>query len=166
MEAAMACTCGRPGSFASCCGPLLEGRRAAATAEELMRSRYSAYATGAIDYIHDTLAPEARVGFDRDASARWSREAEWLGLEIRRTEAGGPDDQRGIVEFVARYRLDHKDVDHHEVATFRKEEGRWFFADGEPPKQQPFRRAEPKVGPNEPCPCGSGKKLKKCCGRR
>jgi len=54
---------------------------------------------------------------------------------------------------------------HHEVASFRKEDGEWFFVDGVEVKPRPFKRLEPKVGPNEPCTCGSGKKYKKCHGK-
>lgn len=130
-----------------------------------MRSRYSAYATGNIDWIERSQAPEGRQVMDRSATEEWSRKSIWKGLEILETRDGGPDDAEGVVEFKARYELAGQDTVHHEIATFRKEEGLWYFVDGLEIKPRPYRRAEPRVGPNEPCPCGSGKKFKKCCGR-
>ena len=78
-------------------------------------------------------------------------------------DQGQPEDAEGFVEFKAYYTLGGEDVTHHEVASFRKEDGAWYFVEGEPVRQQPFVREEPKVGRNDPCPCGSGKKYKKCC---
>jgi SEC-C motif-containing protein len=162
----MPCTCGNPGSFEECCAPILAGTRPAPTAVALMRARYSAYAHGNIDFVFDSLAPESRHDFDRPSAEQWSRQSKWLGLEVVRTERGGPGDRDGVVEFIARFEVQGQAVEHHEVATFRNDEGRWLFVDGQLRKQEPFRRAAPKVGANDPCPCGSGKKWKKCCGRR
>ena len=162
---AMLCPCGNPAPLAECCQPLLNGERTPETAEALMRSRYTAYATGEVDYIIDTQAPGTRHTVDRESTAEWSRKSTWKGLEVVRVEAGGSGDQAGIVEFVARYEINGEDVAHREIAEFRREEGRWYFVDGHPPKEEPYRRTSKKVGPNEPCPCGSGRKHKKCCGR-
>ncbi len=161
----MACTCGNPTPFADCCQPLLKGERAPETAEALMRSRYSAYVAGDVDYIVKTQAPDTRHTVDREATAQWSRKSKWLGLDILSVEAGSASDQVGKVEFTAHYEVNGEAVDHHELAEFRRENGSWYFVDGNPPKQEPFRRDGRKVGPNEPCPCGSGRKYKKCCGR-
>ncbi len=162
----MACTCGNPEPFAECCQPLLRGERVPETAEALMRSRYSAYVAGEVDYIVQTQAPDTRHTVDRQATEQWSRKSKWLGLDILAVEAGGVSDQAGTVEFMAHYEVNGEAVDHHELAEFRRENGCWYFVDGHPPKREPFRRGERKVGPNEPCPCGSGRKHKKCCGRR
>lgn len=161
----MACTCGNPLSFAECCQPLLSKERFPETAEALMRSRYTAYATGEVDYIVETQAPGTRHTVDRQATADWSRKSTWKGLEILGVEAGGPNDLTGRVEFRARYEINGEEVEHHELADFRREDGRWYFVDGHPPKAEPFRREGEKVGPNQPCPCGSGRKYKKCCGK-
>ena len=158
----MSCPCGSAVAFEMCCGPVLDGTRKAATAEALMRSRYTAYVRGAVDHVIATQSAEGRDGVDQAATESWSKSAEWQGLEIVRTEGGGEDDATGIVEFVARYRLKGQDVRHHEEATFRKDDGVWYFVDGQPPHAKPFRRPVAKVGPNEPCPCGSGSKFKKC----
>jgi SEC-C motif-containing protein len=126
-----------------------------------MRSRYSAHALGLIDYLMATW--EAR-GVDREAIARWARESEWLGLEIVATERGGSGDSDGIVEFRARYR-DKRSATHvhHERSRFRRRDERWVYVDGETPAARPVQRAAT-VGRNDPCPCGSGKKYKRCCG--
>jgi SEC-C motif-containing protein len=157
------CPCGRQAVYDECCGPFIEGKALPDTAEQLMRSRYSAYVVGAADYIIDTHDPRTRE-MDRAEVERWSEKSEWLGLEIVSTEDGGPEDEHGIVEFRARF-FDRDTRVHHERSSFRREEGRWLYVNGTPPDPDPRPRRTEKVGRNEPCPCGSGKKYKKCCGR-
>ncbi len=129
-----------------------------------MRSRYTAFATGALEHLDATLAPEAREGYDPEETAAWARESRWQGLEIVAVEAGGAEDAEGVVEFIARFRHQGQNHAHHERATFRRgEDGRWLYVDGATPKPQQ-RVVGPKTGRNDPCPCGSGKKFKKCCG--
>ena len=161
----MTCSCGGPGEFSSCCGPILSGERAAQTAEQLMRARYSAYARCEVDFLKTSLIPEERGAFDPKGAEEWSKQAEWQGMEVLRTKAGGPNDTEGTVEFVARYKMKDQDVEHHELATFRKDDGAWLFVDGKTPSAEPYRRPTPKVGANDPCPCSSGRKFKKCCGK-
>ena len=161
----MTCPCGSGRGYDACCGPFIKGDRTAPTAEALMRSRYSAYARHDLDYLWKTLHPRARKGHDPESTRDWSRSSRWLGLEILATEAGGADDSRGTVEFIARYHRDGTDQQHHEVSTFRKDDGKWFFEDGKVIGGQPEVRESPKVGRNDPCPCGSGKKYKKCCSQ-
>ena len=158
------CPCGSGQTYADCCKPLIDGSRPAATAEALMRSRYSAYVKTQIDYIYETTHADQRSKFNRQESLAWSRNTEWQSLEILRTENGGENDESGVVEFIARYREKDKAVKHHEVADFARVEGRWYFVDGHAPKPVQSVRQGPKIGRNDPCPCGSGKKYKKCCG--
>ena len=153
-----------PAALAAFARPFIAGELVPTTAAELMASRYIAYTTGEIDYLLDTNAPETRHTIDRKATEEWARASEWLGLEIVKTEAGGPDDQTGKVEFIARYKLDGAEQAHHELSDLKKIQGRWYFIDGKLVKEPPVRRTTPKVGRNDPCPCGSGKKYKKCCG--
>ena len=131
-----------------------------------MRSRYVAYTRGDIDYIARTTAPEAREGFDPGSARAWSAEATWLGLQVLKTDAGGRDDAAGSVEFIATYRRGGDTIAHHELSRFRRtERGSWTFVEGSPPATRtPATLARPKVGRNDPCACGSGKKFKKCCG--
>jgi SEC-C motif-containing protein len=162
----MSCPCGADLALEACCGPIIDGTRAAPTAEALMRSRYSAYALKKTEHILATHDPATRDDVDDDGAREWAARATWKSLEILDTVAGGPDDEQGEVEFVAHF-VDEKgrDVAHHERSTFTKRDGRWYFVDGVTPKQAPQKRTEPKVGRNDPCPCGSGKKFKKCHGR-
>jgi SEC-C motif domain protein len=146
------------------CQPFLRGEKLPSTAAELMASRYVAYATCQIDYLIDTHDPKTRGDTDRKATEDWARRSSWRGLEILRTEAGGPDDDRGQVEFIARYAMDGMEHTHHERSEFRRIDGRWFFISGDKIAAPPVRRVGDKVGRNDPCPCGSGKKHKKCCG--
>jgi SEC-C motif-containing protein len=159
------CPCGSSRSFADCCGPLLGGERPAGTAEALLRSRYTAFTRNDIDYVERTTHPEGLEDFDRTAARKWAAGSEWLGLELIEVSGGGPDDDEGEIEFIAKFLQDGKEAAHHEVASFARHDGNWHFLDGRHPGVRTFVREAPKVGRNEPCPCGSGKKHKKCCGR-
>ncbi len=130
-----------------------------------MRSRYSAHVLARVDYLVATHDAEGRAAVDRAAVERWARESEWLGLAIVARAAGGPGDDEGVVEFEATYRpRGGAVVVHRERSRFVCRDGRWFYRDGEAVKPPPARRAAT-VGRNEPCPCGSGMKHKRCCGR-
>ncbi len=161
----MKCPCSSGQDYAVCCEPILTQEVNAKTAEQLMRSRYSAYALGHVDWIVDSQSPDGRAFVDRQATEQWSKRATWHRLEVLSTQGGGEDDTEGFVDFKAYYTIAGEDITHHEVASFRKEADTWFFVDGIEVKPRPFKHLEKKVGPNEPCPCGSGKKHKKCCGR-
>lgn len=148
------CPCGSGTGFDTCCGPVLAGA-AAPTAEALMRSRYTAFVRGDIDHIRATYAPEHRASVGGDLPP-----VEWVGLNIHGTSGGTADDQTGTVDFAARFREDGKVRIHREVSNFRREDGRWVYVDG---AVAPGLAAG-KTGRNDPCPCGSGRKFKKCCG--
>ncbi|MFN4281377.1 MAG: YchJ family protein [Alphaproteobacteria bacterium] len=157
------CPCGSAQAFAACCRPFLSGAPAP-TAEALMRSRYSAFVVGAYDHVERTLAAEALTDFSRKDLEETAAGMDWLGLDIRQTEKGGPDDSEGTVEFTARFKQkDGQAGLHHERGIFRKEGGKWLYVDGVMnPKGKPVQVT--KVGRNDPCLCGSGRKYKKCCG--
>jgi SEC-C motif-containing protein len=129
-----------------------------------MRSRYTAYTLAAIDYLYRTSGPRVRREFDAEGSKKWAESAEWQGLEVLGSEGGGDGDHQGVVEFIARYRIKDQAFEHHERATFQRIDGEWRFQDGKVFGPDPVRREEPKIGRNDPCPCGSGRKHKKCCG--
>ena len=160
----MDCPCGSGGAYAECCEPIITGAREADTPEQLMRARYSAYTRVEMDFLIESLHPERRDDNDRDNAQDWAENSEWHGLEIKSTEGGGPDDDQGMVEFVASYTYDEKRKDYHEEARFDRVDGRWYFSEGRRAVSKPIVREEPKVGRNDPCPCGSGKKFKRCCG--
>jgi SEC-C motif-containing protein len=120
--------------YAVCCGALHRGERSAATAEELMRSRYAAFAVGDDAYLVRTWHPRTRPPrLDLDPATRWS------GLTVLRTERGAVDDEDGLVEFVARWTeaaapstsTGRRRGQLHEVSRFARRAGRWFYLDGE-----------------------------------
>jgi SEC-C motif-containing protein len=149
--------------YVDCCKPYLEAGKAPPTAEALMRSRYTAFAQGDVDYLEATLAPGTRDDFDRKAITHWARQSQWLGLEVLSTEDGQEGDETGYVEFIANFSLDGERYAHRERSLFSKVDGRWYFQEEANRKNQPIvKGAQP--GRNDPCPCGSGKKYKKCCG--
>lgn len=123
------CPCGRTHargrlpSLAECCGPLHAGQ-AAPDAERLMRSRYSAFVLGNVPYLLATWHASTRP-----ATLELDEGARWLGLEIKRQCSTGPDSAE--VEFVARFRLAGRAVRQHELSRFVREDGRWYYVDGE-----------------------------------
>ena len=157
------CPCGSNSAYTSCCEPLIHGARAASTAEQLMRYRYSAYVKKELGYLLSSLHPEHRSDYDERSSRAWSESAEWHGIRIVKTAGGEADDTEGQVEFVVSYTEKGLKQEHHELSSFKKENGTWFFTTGKT-MPKPAARALPKIGRNDPCSCGSGKKFKKCCG--
>lgn len=154
------CPCQSGRDSARCCGAILAGQRAA-TAEALMRSRYCAYLTGDLAYLLRTWHPSTRpLAIEADPDLTW------CGLEILHLDQGQEDDQTGLVEFKATGRRHHQLLELHETSRFVNEDGRWYYVSGTFGKGP--RRTIPspeKAGRNHPCPCGSGRKFKKCCGK-
>ena len=165
MNDATACPCGSGLPYASCCEPLIKGVTAAASPEALMRARYSAFAHQEMPYLLETLHPGQRSDYDEEGAAKWARESDWTGLEILDVKGDPAKENSGSVEFRASYRRNSEKLEHHELAEFRKSNGIWYFFDGKMVSAGQYRRETPKVGRNDPCPCGSGKKFKKCCGK-
>jgi SEC-C motif-containing protein len=157
------CYCGNAADYENCCQPVIAGAQPAATAEQLMRARYSAYVGALMDFIFETTHVKHREGYDHAGTKEWAENSEWLGLEIVRTLQGGDDDERGEVEFIARFREKGVLREHHENAHFLKDNGSWYFTDGSMVKPKPIIVSKP--GRNDPCSCGSGIKYKKCCGK-
>ena len=149
------CPCGSGAPFAACCGPLISGFTHACTAAALMRSRYSAYVVKNSEYLLATWHPTTRPDSIDPASI-----PQWTHLELIRDEEN--EIGRARVEFKARAFSRGQVLVLHEVSRFVKENGRWYYIDGEI-KDAPQTTAV-KIGRNAPCPCGSGKKFKKCCG--
>jgi SEC-C motif-containing protein len=129
-----------------------------------MRSRYTAYVKREYNHLERSLSVEQRKDFSLADAKQWAENSEWLGLAVLRTEKGGANDTEGLVEFSARFRSADQVHEHVEAAVFGREEGAWVYTGAVQPKGQTVRRETPKVGRNDPCPCGSGKKYKKCCG--
>ena len=152
----MSCPCGSGRDYQTCCEPYHAGKDHAPNPEALMRARYCAFVKGEVDYVVSTHHPKDRDEVDVEGARAWSSQSEWLGLDV--LEASGD-----VVEFVARYRQQGAELRHHERSRFAQVDGRWYYVDGDIVRQAPVRAAA-RVGRNEPCPCGSGKKYKKCCG--
>ncbi len=121
------CPCGGA-SYAQCCGRFHDGALPD-TAEQLMRSRYSAYALDLMDYVHHTWQASTRPARE-DLSAD---AAKWLGLEVKKHV---PDGDNATVEFVARYKLGGRAHRLHEVSRFVREDGKWFYVDGSFPERK------------------------------
>ena len=158
------CPCNSGREYEACCGPVIGGESPAATPEALMRSRYSAFALKKIDHLKESLHPDLRSDHDPEATKRWADKSEWVNLEFVDTTGGGADDDAWTVEFIATYRQKGATHAHHEVAEFSRHKGRWYYTDGKMVTPGTLRNEGPKIGRNDPCPCGSGKKYKKCCG--
>ena len=147
------CPCGSKKAEQYCCGMYLAGKKQPETAEKLMRSRYTAFCRGDVDYLIDTRHPDKRLS-DRTELAKSIENTQWLGLTIINTQAGKKNDAKGIVEFEAIYRT-NEPGQLHERSQFVKIDGRWFYVDGDI-----LPGTVPK--PKEPCWCGSGKKYRQC----
>lgn len=114
-------------AYSRCCAPLHRNERDAVTAEQLMRSRYSAYVKGLSGYVARTWSDRTRpTALELDPEVRWQ------GLEVIRADAGGRDDEDGVVEFVARYEREGRPGTLHEVSRFVRTEGEWRYLDAVP----------------------------------
>lgn len=125
------CPCGSGKSFSFCCEPAITGRKPAATAEALMRSRYTAFALGAVDYLINTTAARMRTPQDAELLTEQTQITTWTGLDIIDTQAGQKDDQSGIVEFKAAFESPEGNAILHERSRFERESGQWVYLDGE-----------------------------------
>lgn len=145
----MHCFCGSKKEYQECCGAIIQGKREAKTPEELMRSRYSAYVKGDGKYLVLSAAKENRYPEDIELIEEFSNSVEWLGLEVLYAKAN-------VVAFKAFYKDAEGIKVLHEESKFVQEDGLWRYKDG--------ILYNTKVQRNDACPCGSGKKYKKCCG--
>ena len=154
------CLCGSGLAYQQCCGQYHSGAQNPETAEKLMRSRFTAYAGRNEAYLlstWDLATRPAVIDLSNDST-------EWHRLEIINLKKGGPFDSIGRVEFKAFYRLKDKERVLHEISRFQKTDGRWFYLDGAI-KALGLAGTQTPQGKNAPCPCGSGKKFKRCCGK-
>jgi SEC-C motif-containing protein len=128
-----------------------------------MRARYTGYVKGEVDFLLGSLHPDGSAGVDRESTRQWSQNADWHGLEVLGTTAGGDKDETGEVEFVAKYSMQGEPQRHHERAYFKRHNGNWLFLDGQELHPDPVVGPKVKIGRNDVCLCGSGSKFKKCC---
>lgn len=157
MNTNQACPCGSGADYEDCCSHCHQSPLNAATAEALMRARYSAYVMGNRDFILQTWHPDTRppqLDLDPDNV--------WTGLIIHNTVNGGANDTDGTVEFTAMLVSNGTPTQVREYSQFLRGPSGWQYLDGELAKGTPVKKT--KVSRNAPCPCGSGKKFKRCCG--
>jgi SEC-C motif-containing protein len=159
----MPCPCGAPLPIEACCGVFISGQASAPTAEASMKSRYSAYATGAIDYLVRTHRPNDGQDVDPRGIADFARQSNWRGLTIHATERGGIGDDEGVVEFSARFVQRGRPHTMRERSRFQRIEGAWYYVGQEPISPRAPVRAVAQPSRNGLCPCGSKKKYKRCC---
>ena len=154
------CLCCSGKTYIECCKPLHCGETHALTAEQLMRSRYSAFAMNNTDYIQITwdknTCPDV-VDIANDYT-------QWNRLEIIEAKKGLVGDHKGLIHFKAYYTQNGQQQILNEISRFVKKSSRWYYLDGtvksvSNPSQQTTQ------GKNAPCSCGSGKKFKRCCGK-
>lgn len=154
------CPCQSGLPYANCCEPLHKNEQPAESAEELMRSRFSAYSIHHIDYLIKTSCEASER--DRQSIEDWAKQCQWGHLTILDTEKGTKTDSKGVVEFAAWYRDNEGTLQcHQERSTFIKANGHWLYDSAIESKVK-----RPKISRNQPCPCGSGNKFKNCCVSR
>ncbi|WP_436863462.1 YchJ family protein [Acinetobacter haemolyticus] len=154
MTASQNCPCGQ-GQYAECCQPLHLKQRVAENAEQLMRSRYSAFALQKIDYILETTALGQQSSLDRAAITAWSQSNQWLKLDVIQHQPK-LDKTHALVEFKAHYHDGKQQHIHHEVSHFVFYQQCWYFLDP---------TLDMQITMKQPCICGSGKKFKQCCAQ-
>ncbi|MDG3087697.1 YchJ family metal-binding protein [Vibrio hannami] len=161
------CPCGSGKSYSQCCELVHHNHATAQYPEQLMRARYSAHVLKLVDFVVNTYHSSCNAEHER-AGIEESINLDWSKLEVVRADK--PLSDEGFVEFKA-YLLE-EGIEHcmHELSRFVRDDGLWYYIDGVFPENEDAPESTAtavkteKVGRNDPCPCGSGKKFKKCCG--
>ncbi len=159
------CYCGNHLPFESCCLPIHQDVKKAVKPEQLMRARFSAHKTNNVDFVVATYHPCCNAELERDSIAD-SINSNWTTLNVLGSE-NGANEHEGFVSFEAYLEENGFEYCLAERSRFLFDNGQWFYVDGElddsiPPRPLTVQAA--KIGRNDPCLCGSGKKYKKCCG--
>jgi SEC-C motif domain protein len=155
------CDCGKPQDYEHCCALLHQGRAPAESAEQLMRSRYSAFARGDVAYIVKTQTPFPAKA-SHDELAKDLTAVHWLKLEVLSHTV--VSQTKAFVEFCA-YALNFNGnqkqlIKHHEHSEFYRQDQQWLYKQGEIMPDS----GQIKWPRNSSCICGSGRKYKQCCG--
>ena len=148
------CPCGSDRDFEICCGRYLSLSACAPDAVQLMRSRYVAYVRADMDYLSYTTMPVQRAGLDLAAMHAWATESQWLGLTVLDHGISPHTADQAWVRFEAKWQDATGVHTHQEHSVFVRIAEQWFFVDPS---------IKVKAGRNDPCPCNSGFKFKKCC---
>jgi SEC-C motif domain protein len=150
------CPCGSNKQYQYCCQMYLLRKKQPETAEKLMRSRYTAFVRGQVDYLMATLHPDYRRPNDHAELTKSVDQTKWLGLQIIDVQKGKKNDTQGIVEFEAVYQV-NEPGQLHERSRFIKIAGQWFYVDGDI-----LPGTIPKL--KDLCWCRSGQKYSQCHG--
>lgn len=159
------CFCGSKQPYDACCQPIHQNPKLATRPEQLMRARFSAHMTKNVEFVVATYHPSCHAAQEKDSIAE-SVHSHWTRLEVLSTEEGSTDNE-GFVSFKAYLEDEGLEYCLSERSRFLFENEQWFYVDGElddSTAPRPITIESTKVGRNDPCPCGSGKKYKKCCG--
>lgn len=148
------CPCQSTRDYDQCCAPFHRREALPANAEQLMRSRYTAYVLQNIDYLVETTVPAQQPLLDRAAMGAWAAQSTWLGLTIHRHKPHIKP-HHAQVEFTAHFAENGAAGEHRELSAFVQIDGRWYFID--PTVPLPSMKS--------PCLCGSTHKFKACCGQ-
>lgn len=162
----MLCPCCSQKSYDQCCEPIHQDSQQAQSPEQLMRARYSAHVTKNVEFVIQTYHSSCQAELEAQAIAE-SVDSDWVELDV--IDAPEHSETEGFVEFKAYFEEDGKRYCLHERSRFVKENQAWRYIDGVMPEQVALDPrlnqtiAKTKIGRNDPCLCGSGKKFKKCC---
>jgi SEC-C motif-containing protein len=124
------CPCTSKKPYDRCCGPYHAGTAAPETAELLMRSRFSAYALGKVDYLIATRPEAKRADESREELVTYCKSVQCVGLKIVGKDKGGSGDETGVVTFHASLQANGRRSLHIETSSFAREHGRWVYVDG------------------------------------
>jgi SEC-C motif-containing protein len=124
------CPCGSGNNYTACCEPILTGKKNAATAEALMRSRYVAFTLANVNYLMLSHHSSTRPNKERKSIAQWAKSVKWIGLTILNSQDGQPFNISGTVEFKALYIEDGSLSQIHEKSLFQRENEKWVYISG------------------------------------
>jgi len=160
------CPCGSNKEFLTCCLPIINGDIKAVSPEQLMRSRYSAYAKKCSQYIYDSYAKSSQKDQSLNEISSWANQTQWLNLVINHASSFEqsylPNQSLPTVEFTAFYRHDNRFFKMHENSRFLLENQHWRYVDGDVTEHIEL----PTPSRNSLCICQSGKKFKRCCSNK
>ena len=154
------CPCGSKKKYEACCQPFIIGKEFPNSSEQLMRSRYTAYTQGLVDYIAQTMRGKVAIGYDKVSARAWATSVVWLKLDVIKSYSA--DKETAFVEFSALFLAKNNKLQEiHELSKFKLVDGRWYYVDGEQLSTR-HKHTTRTVPVNSPCPCGSGRKFKSC----
>ncbi len=121
------CYCNSKKAYTECCEPIILGNQDAETAEQLMRSRYTAFVVANVNYLMTSHHPQTRPTKERKNILKWTKSVTWINLEIISKQRGQENDTDGYVEFKALFMEDGKIECIHENSYFVKENNKWYY---------------------------------------